>query len=425
MWQLAATALLLNTLVATPALAAATPALDADINAAMAMLNDIRAREGLGPVTIDKDLSLATQAHAAYLVANVGKPQLEGLNAHDEDLSLPGATKAGRDAGLASDIARGTLSVVDSMIGLLAAPLHQRWLLEPGLKRVGIGVAAYSFGGLAVVIDVGHGLVGPQYIAKPIVYPAPDQAGVPTRFYQETPDPRLATPAIAGAVTGPAITVNPTCGNLLPPSRVVVRTQDGRDVPAWTVNPGAKLSAVGGERTVEQIIILPQRELEPGTSYQVEVDAACVGPRSTTQNGLAWSFTTGGTPLRPRPQPVAETQKPPQPAETQKPPQGTPANPGMDPSLLRATFRLDYVSGELADYVGGPFFASMYLANNGLSEGWGDPAPVVAENGAWVLRFSSGVVLRARPGEPVSVSRPLAAEPAAQDQAPAVAEDNG
>jgi hypothetical protein len=426
------------TLAAPPTLATTStisatgsPALDADISAAMALLNDIRSKAGVGPVSVDSQLSAATQAHAAYLVANSGKPQLEGLNAHDEDLSLPGATKAGREAGLESDIARGPASVVDSMVGLLAAPLHQRWLLEPSLKRVGMGVATYSTGGLAVVIDVGHGLERPTLSGKPVVYPAPDQTGVPTRFFTETPDPRQATPAGAGGLTGPAITVNPTCGDLQPPARVVLRTQDGRDVPAWTVNPGSKLTAVGGERTVEQLIILPQHELEPGTSYHVEVDDACIGPKDRTQNHMAWSFTTvGSAPRRAMQQPIPAEQ-PTQPSPQPQPGQGEQpvpqpqkaavvANPGMDPALLRSLFVLDHVHGELADYVGGPFFASAYLANNGWAEGWGDPGRVGVEDGAWVLHFSNGVTLRARTGEQVSVTRLMTVtnDPTAQDAPP-------
>jgi hypothetical protein len=93
----------------------------------------------------------------------------------------------------------------------------------------------------------------------------------------------------------------------------------------------------------------------------------------------------------------------------------------MDPSLLRALFTLDYVRGEVSDYSGGPLFASAYLANNGLAEDWGEASPVVVEDGAWVLHFSSGVILRARPGEPVTVTRPSIVVAEEQPQDPAEA----
>src|SRR5579859_3309456 len=125
----------------------------------VAWLNRVRTRAGLNAVTIDSWLSAAAQAHADYLVRNRGNPQLAGLNAHTEDLSLPLASEAGRDAGLNSDIDIRVNSVFDAVQGLLEAPLHQASLLDPNLQRVGVG-AGRSGADFDVVIDVGHGING-------------------------------------------------------------------------------------------------------------------------------------------------------------------------------------------------------------------------------------------------------------------------
>src|ERR1051325_1697135 len=58
---------------------------------ALARLNSYRASAGLKPVVLDETLHRACLKHARYLVINEGHPALQGLKAHGEDLSLPGA----------------------------------------------------------------------------------------------------------------------------------------------------------------------------------------------------------------------------------------------------------------------------------------------------------------------------------------------
>ena len=59
---------------------------------ALAKVNAYRARANLPAVALDDALSRGCAAHGRYLVINADHPAVQGLSAHDENLSLPGAS---------------------------------------------------------------------------------------------------------------------------------------------------------------------------------------------------------------------------------------------------------------------------------------------------------------------------------------------
>jgi uncharacterized protein YkwD len=119
-------------------------------------VNAFRRAAGLGLVVADESLAAACQKHAEYLLRNSGHPATQGLAAHGEDPRLPGSTEEGHQAGQASDIAFGVepLGAVDAW---MASFFHRVPLLDPTLKRVGLGTAIDPKRGPISVLDVQSG----------------------------------------------------------------------------------------------------------------------------------------------------------------------------------------------------------------------------------------------------------------------------
>jgi hypothetical protein len=406
---------------------------------ALEWLNEVRRVAGAPPTTLDATLSSDAAAHAAYLVLNRGKPALAGLRSHDEDMQLPGATPGGRASAAASNIGGGRSALV-AVQDLMQVPLHRTWLLNPQLRRVGIGTAKYPDSDLySVVVDVFRGIEHrPAPTERPLVYPAPGQAGVPLEFGGEIPDPRDATPG-KGQRTGVAISVEPTCGTLSAPSRVQLREDKGSDLPFWVVNPGTAVSAVGGTRTVAQILVIPQRPLEAGTAHRVTVSGRCGGKEYAHD----WMFTTVGRKLPRNERGEYEVRIPETMdflaatnwSETYQPTQleagillivdrgaALPGDPAhrlgfnklrvqmadsgpVDLRLLRPTGWIDLSGIQVTDYAGGPQFRAEVVRQQ--AGRWGAPlGPPSIESGAWVLRFPAGAEMRWMPGATAAIVRP-------------------
>ncbi|HBI44432.1 MAG TPA: hypothetical protein DDY78_16495 [Planctomycetales bacterium] len=123
----------------------------------LAAVNRERVVAGLNKVVLDA-LSRGCFKHARYLATNIGRPEVEGLKAHEEDDKLSNATKEGRKAGL-----NAVIAIRDNpgycAEGWMATLYHRIPLLDPKLKRVGIGFAKRGEGewGWVEVMDVGNG----------------------------------------------------------------------------------------------------------------------------------------------------------------------------------------------------------------------------------------------------------------------------
>src|SRR6185295_7298480 len=79
------------------------------------VLNRIRRQADLTPVELDDVLSHGCRLHVKYLSLNAGRPEVQGLGAHEEDAKLPGFTALGAKAGKASDIAIGDFEPTNAL----------------------------------------------------------------------------------------------------------------------------------------------------------------------------------------------------------------------------------------------------------------------------------------------------------------------
>ena len=122
----------------------------------LAHVNQARKDAGLTPVTLDAALSGPCQKHADYVVRNLEHPKVQGLGIHDEDSTLPGASKDGTKAGKAAVIAIIS-EPADSVAGWMATLYHRIPILDPELKRVGYGQTQHAFRGWVTVLDTGNG----------------------------------------------------------------------------------------------------------------------------------------------------------------------------------------------------------------------------------------------------------------------------
>jgi hypothetical protein len=433
------------------------PAAQGSIDEAVAWLNGQRQAAGSPPVPLDPALSLAAAAHARYLALNRDHPATQGLRSHDQDMALPGASPEGKQAAAKSNISYGTRTVLEAMQGLTYVPFHRLGMLDPQVRRIGIGVAPFENAaqGYVVVVDVGSAVdhQAPRS-DRPAVYPVPGQTDVPLAFPgNETPDPRDATPG-RGTEVGFVITLEPTCGELAPPRQFALRDESGADVPVWTVNPGTEVGAVGGSRKVHQLMAFSRQPLRAETTYRVTAGGTCGG----RPYDLDWTFRTGGKRLEQNARGEYVVRVPQQmdfatasnratftdtqresgillllepgtelPDEAWRPLFGWKVRAEMadgtatDLRLLRPLRFATWGDWpRVWDYEGGPQFA---LAVNSMwpqPTRWGTPEPAAAVVGrTWVLRFSDGTAMYwTVGGQQAQVVRPGEAPPVPQLPAP-------
>jgi uncharacterized protein YkwD len=242
-------------------------------------VNAFRRSAGLGRVEADESLTSACRKHAEYLLRNSGHPATQGLAAHGEDPKLPGYSEEGHRAGQASDIAFGVepLGAVDAW---MASFFHRVPLLDPALKRVGLGTATDPKRGPISVLDVQSGTGS----GVPIVYPADGQTGVQRNYKSgERPDP---IPESKDRKAGFPVTV--TFPRTAPVKDVTARLTDadGRAVDVWLSTPERSADA---DLQRNSVGLIAKESLRPETAYTATVTATVRGqPWSQT-----WKFTTG------------------------------------------------------------------------------------------------------------------------------------
>ncbi len=255
---------------------------------ALAKINGYRKAAGQPPVVLDDALSRGCRAHARYLALNLGQSATAGLGAHDEDLSLPGASEEGRAAGKASDIAIGDHDPLAGIDGWMATLYHRVPLLEPHLKSVGYGCARSKRLGWVVVVNIAAGRErGPRPV--PVFYPAPDQRGVPLHFPigGEEPNP---IPDDNTGKAGYPITASFPQNNPLRASSGTLTDAAGRDVPAWFSSPELPANAKFVKHQGTTVCLIPKAPLRPNATYEVVLRGR-LGDQPWEK---AWKFTTGG-----------------------------------------------------------------------------------------------------------------------------------
>jgi uncharacterized protein YkwD len=251
-------------------------------------VNQIRKTAGLTPVTLDPDLHRGCRNHARYLVLNAGHPATAGLGAHDEDLSLPGATPEGKDAGKKSVIALGDHDPRDAVEGWMATLYHRIPILEPNLKQVGFGLARGERLGWITVLNLMSG----KSRGRPheVLYPVPDQTDVPLNFPPggEIPDP---IPEDKDKKAGYPITLFFPYDSPLVGATGKMEDSDGNAVDVWFSSPEKHANPKFDKHQGNTVCLIPKDPLKPNTKYTVHV----TGSRTGSKWEKSWSFTTMDT----------------------------------------------------------------------------------------------------------------------------------
>ena len=100
-------------------------------------LNEIRAAEGLAPLQLDTELTIAARNWTDTMVGNADGGDGRGALAHAADLSVGITvywTKLGENVGYGPD--------VDVLVNaFVASPSHYRNIVDPDFESIGVGVS--------------------------------------------------------------------------------------------------------------------------------------------------------------------------------------------------------------------------------------------------------------------------------------------
>ncbi len=161
-------------------------------------VNLYRSQAGLDPVRERDDLSADAQSHSRYLVIN-------GRVAHDQDLSLPGASQAGHDSGMRSNVygtSASNVADVTAVDGWVTGPFHAVGFLTPSLREVGYGVwrdADADLIRMAATLDIyGGERHWDRSIDKAYAWPGDGSVVPVNRHITEWPSPRSHCPGHDG-----------------------------------------------------------------------------------------------------------------------------------------------------------------------------------------------------------------------------------
>ena len=242
-----------------------------------ARVNEFRAAAGLPAVAVDATLSAGCAKHAEYLRLNRGSQATAGLGAHKEQINLPGATPEGADCGKNADIFQGVENVDVAVDGFMAGIYHRRPLLDPGLSKIGVGIAKLPDGSQILVVRLS---AAPKAPGWPIAYPADHEKDVPLEYGNEIPDP---VPGAAPA--GYPVTLQFPPFDKLTGVRAKLVDAKGHAVPFFLSDPEHPATSFPQLGVVS---IIPKARLAPGSKFTATVEATWNGqPVART-----WSFTT-------------------------------------------------------------------------------------------------------------------------------------
>jgi uncharacterized protein YkwD len=246
------------------------------------MLNGLRRRAGLPPVSLDAGRSKACAAHAHYLGRNV--QDHPALNWNDEKADLPGYTAEGATVARTAAI-QGGGGPIEAVAGLIDSLISRPQVLDPRLHGLGLGYAPFTQGGWIWVIDLHRGTA--HYDYKEYFYPVPNQENVPLVYPpNEVPSPvPQAERRDEEGLAGYAITVlfNPRAQVTAATAKLV--DDKGTAIDGWFSTPEKPAIAGFPQRS---LCFLPKAPLRPDTRYTATFQAEVNGkPWRRT-----WSFTT-------------------------------------------------------------------------------------------------------------------------------------
>jgi uncharacterized protein YkwD len=242
------------------------------------MMNQARSLAGLAPVTLDPEMSRWCKQHCHYLVLNEGSPATQGLKAHEEDPSLPGATPDGAKAGKASDISYYANPVI-VMRGWIGTLYHRTPILNSSYTKIGFAIERGSNGYTVSSLMFGEPNGEPR---KVVAFPVNGQIDVPVSFnHEETPDP---TPDADGP-TGYPVTLALPAWKKSANVKGQIFDADGRELPLYQSD--AQHPATSFQQG-DVLCMFTKQPFKPATKYRVVASAEVEG----TPFHWEWSFTT-------------------------------------------------------------------------------------------------------------------------------------
>ena len=243
---------------------------------------------------LDEKQSAGCLKHARYLVINDGHPSLLGLNAHKEDLKLPGASPEGNAAGQASNIAIGDYGPIDAVDSWMATLYHRVPVLAPNLRSIGFACVRGRRQGWATVMNVQGGRDKTPVHA--VFYPAADQTDVPVSFPNggEEPNP---IPDDPDGRAGFPITATFPFNEQLKNASGKLTNDKGDEVPCWFSSPEKPANKAHAKTQGNTICLIAKSPLAPKATYHVEFKGMFAGKAWEKK----WTFTTGDAAQAPKP----------------------------------------------------------------------------------------------------------------------------
>ncbi|MBI4493201.1 MAG: CAP domain-containing protein [Chloroflexi bacterium] len=266
-------------------LAAATPAFAQAEGVGQAAANELnRYRAAAGLDTVVVDAQSAAPLHARYLALNRDSAATSGLLAHTEQAGLPGYSPEGATVAQRSNISEGASTVEEAVRRLVDLPLHRHWMLAPALSALGAGGEGNYW-----VLDLATALQPWRGQPRVVAFPAPGQLGVGLVFPgHEIPNPLAAIPNLdPNATVGYPLSLH--FFGCRPTGAGASLSSASGPVPTYLVPPGTVLEVGGITRTVDFVLLFPQRPLQPSTTYHASFSATC---GALGQRTYDWTFTT-------------------------------------------------------------------------------------------------------------------------------------
>jgi Flp pilus assembly protein TadD len=262
---------------------------------ALATVNGYRRLAGLAPVTSSPVIHQSALAHAFYTFFNGALPSIQGLGIHREEAAGQGytgdnqATRAqhfGYSPPSMGEVITHRSEPVGAVADWIDSVYHRFPLLRADLVELGYGDA--YLGPLAVqVMDTSY---REKATGRVILYPAPNQVGVPPAFNgNEIPDPApnasypIGYPVTATFDRNAKVTIG--AFHFLDPS--------GADLPGSTLRP----TDPDMENSFAYLANIP---LASGTTYTADLTYTLNGKPGRS----VWKFTTA---VGPSPTPPSQT----------------------------------------------------------------------------------------------------------------------
>ncbi len=244
--------------------AKAGAAADDAIKLAVERFNRIRQSANVPKVTLDAELSKGCQAHADYLARNAAERNAKGFSVTDEDPALPGYSAAGQKSARRSDtfsLAPSTTTQIDDLVGTL---FRRSYVLDPRLRRIGLGCALEIGQGWINVLDLNSGHVD----GDPVIFPGVGQEKVPLQGRDRVPDNPKSFAGYPITVWFPG---QPAIRN----ARATLSDSTGAALDIWLSSPDAPFETGFPQPNI--IGIHPRLQLRPGRVYSVTVNAMVDG----------------------------------------------------------------------------------------------------------------------------------------------------